>query len=340
MSIANRALLGFVTLSLLAIALGLWSLDQFETVRNASRLVATRDGSIVRQVTEMRSAQAEMRDARERLVLAYLGSRVAPGAVPAVPDPATAADWRRASGRLSTVLDEAVAAAQGFGAQAIAPERRAAWAAVVTALNGTAATLARQRERVETQVRLLAADDAAPVVAAEPAVIAGAAELDRGLDRAEAAMERLSAIGQQRVDEIADNARNLILLGLGAAVLIAVGVTALVRRAIARPLEGVLDFVERIGRGRPFRRPGAGGARRVRAAGRDAERHGGGPARPRPPEPGRHRATSTPRRPRSAPPRSSRPRASRSSSRPCRRRRRRWTRSPIPAPRSASARRR
>ena len=250
MSIANRALLGFVTLSLLAIALGLWSLDQFETVRNASRVVASRDGTIIQQVAEVRGAQGKMRDARERVVLAYLGRRAVPGvATGAVSGPITTADWQDASLRLSASLDGAVSAAQGFAAQAIAPERRAAWGSVVTALNGAAATLSRQRERVEAQIRALAADDAATVVATEPAVIAGAAELDGQLDRVEAAMERLVAIGQARVDEIAGSARSLILVGLGVAVLIAVGVTALVRRAVVRPLEGILEFVQRIGRG-------------------------------------------------------------------------------------------
>jgi methyl-accepting chemotaxis protein len=245
-SITNRALLGFVTLTLLNILLGLWSLDQFETVRNASRLVSTRDIGVAKQVAAIRNGQNEMRDVRSRIMITYLGRRAVPGVVTeAVP----LEDWQRASERLVAAMNETSAAAQSYSAQAIAPERREAWQRVVLSLNEVSTALNRHRERVDAKLRSMTADDAAAVVAAEPGVAASARELDTALDRVETAIDRLSVIGQQRVDDISDGSRTLILVGMGIAVVIAVLVSILVRRAIAKPLEALMEFVQRIGRG-------------------------------------------------------------------------------------------
>ncbi|WP_338661401.1 methyl-accepting chemotaxis protein [Pararoseomonas sp. SCSIO 73927] len=246
MSITNRALLGFVGLTLLTILLGFWSLDQFETVRDSTRLVATRDGSVARQVDDVRNAQISLRNTRARIMIAYLGRRAAPEAAPAA---VPTAEWQQGSARMATLLGNAIVAAQGFAAGAIAPDRVDAWQRVIAALNEVNTTLQRHRDRVEAKLRSLAADDVAAVLAAESGVAESATELDQALDRVDAAIERLGVIGQQRLDEISERSRVLILGGMGLAVLIAVAVTLLVRRAIARPLETLVEFVQRIGRG-------------------------------------------------------------------------------------------
>ena len=246
MSITNRALLGFVTLTLLTILLGLWSLDQFETVRNASRLVSTRDTSVMRQVSDLRDGQIEMRDIRARMMIAYLGRHAAPGAVAGpVPIP----EWQRVSAGTVSRLNATLGSAQTFAAQSIAPDRNAAWQRVVVSLNEVGSALTRHRERVDAKLRSMEADDLAAVMAAEPGVAASAAELDQTVARVEEAVERLSATGQQRVDRITEGARTLILSGLGVAALVAILVSVFVRRAIARPLEALMEFVQRIGRG-------------------------------------------------------------------------------------------
>ncbi|MBI0535829.1 methyl-accepting chemotaxis protein [Roseomonas sp. KE2513] len=246
MSITNRALLGFVTLTLLTIALGLWSLDQFETVRNASQSVATRDVSVSRQVGQVRDAQAAMRDVRARIMIGYLGRHALPGAAASPP---LTPEWQRESARMATALGEATTSAQGFSAQAIAPSRREGWMRVLAGLNEVGSLLARHRDRVEAKLRLMEIDDLPGVMAAEPGVASSANELDAAVSRVEGAMERLAAAGQQRVDEVSNNARTLLLSGMGVAVLLAIGVSALVRRALARPLETMMEFVQRIGRG-------------------------------------------------------------------------------------------
>ena len=246
MSITNRALLGFVTLTLLTIALGLWSLEQFETVRSASRSVAVRDVSVTRQVGHVRDAQAGMRDVRARIMISYLGRHALPGSAP---PPSLMPEWQRASAGMAKALAEASETAQGFGTQAIAPARREGWQRVIAGLAEVSGLLARHRDRVEAKLRSMEADDLPAVMAAEAGVAASANELDAAVGRVEAAMERLAAVGQQRVDEVADTARTLILSGMGVAVLIAIGVSVLVRRALSRPLEAMMEFVQRIGRG-------------------------------------------------------------------------------------------
>jgi len=245
-SITNRALLGFVTLTLLTIALGLWSLDQFETVRNASQSVSSRDVSVTRQVARIRDAQTDMRDTRARIMISFLGRHAAPG-----PNngPVPIPEWQRSSAGMATRLNAALAAAQGFAAQAVAPDRQAGWRQVVAGLNEASGSLARYRERVDAKLRSVQADDLPAVMEAEPGVAAAALDLDDVVARVETAMEHLSAVGQARVDSIAEKARTLILMGMGAAVLVAILVSALVRRAIARPLEDMMEFVQRIGRG-------------------------------------------------------------------------------------------
>ncbi|MFC7736837.1 methyl-accepting chemotaxis protein [Roseomonas sp. GCM10028921] len=248
MSITNRVLLGFVTLTLLTIGLGLWSLDQFETVRNAGRLVGTRDGSVTQQVRNLRDAQIELRDTRARIMIGYLGRRAAAGAA-TTPPVAPMQEWQRALGQISGSLSTALGSAQSFAAQAISPDRQAAWQRVVTALGEVRAALLRHRERVEAKLRLVEADDLAAALAAEPGVMASATELDAAVGAAEDALGTLTAIGQRRVDEITDRARTLILSGMGVAVVIAVIVSFLTRRAIATPMEALMEFVQRIGRG-------------------------------------------------------------------------------------------
>ncbi|MFH5925814.1 methyl-accepting chemotaxis protein [Roseomonas xinghualingensis] len=247
MSITNRALLGFVTLTLLCIALGLWSLNQFETVRDAGRIVATRDLTVMRQVSEMRDAQTEMRDTRARIIVSHLGRRSAASGT--APLNVQAADWQRANARMITLLNETITSAQSYSAQAIAPERREAWQRAITLLNGITAIATRHRDRVEAQLRAAEADDAAAVMAAEPTVAVSTAELDEAVDRTEVALENLASVGQQRVEVIAREARTLILFGMGVAVLLAILVSYLIRQAIARPLEALMEFVQRIGRG-------------------------------------------------------------------------------------------
>jgi methyl-accepting chemotaxis protein len=245
-SITNRALLGFVTLTLLTIGLGLWSLEQFETVRSSSRLVITRDGTVTRQVAELREALVEMRDARQRIMVAFLGRHALPGA-PAGPDFLT--DWQRANSHTSAALSQALSAAQTLSGQALSDDRREAWARVITGLNEVSAMLSRYRDRVESKLRLLQANDVAGVIAADPAAINSASEVDQAMERVDAATAHLSALGQQRIEEITDRARTLILAGAGAGALIAVLVSFLIRRAIARPVETLMEFVQRIGRG-------------------------------------------------------------------------------------------
>jgi methyl-accepting chemotaxis protein len=245
-SITNRALLGFVTLTLLTIFLGLWSLEQFESVRESSRLITSRDVSVTRQVGNLRESLVEMRDVRQRIMVSFLGRHALPGTRPG---PDYVSDWQRASGRMAASLNETLSAAQALSTQAISEDRQGAWMGVIAGLNQVGTALSRYRERVDSKLRLLQANDLAGVIAADPDAIASAADVDQAMERVDAATARLSAIGQQQVDAVTARARALILGGITIAALIAVPVSYLIRRAIARPLEGLMEFVQRIGRG-------------------------------------------------------------------------------------------
>jgi methyl-accepting chemotaxis protein len=245
-SITNRALLGFVTLTLLTIFLGLWSLEQFESVRESSRLITSRDVSVTRQVGNLRESLVEMRDVRQRIMVSFLGRHALPGTRPG---PDYVSDWQRASGRMAASLNETLSAAQALSTQAISEDRQGAWMGVIAGLNQVGTALSRYRERVDSKLRLLQANDLAGVIAADPDAIASAADVDQAMERVDAATARLSAIGQQQVDAVTARARTLILGGITIAALIAVPVSYLIRRAIARPLEGLMEFVQRIGRG-------------------------------------------------------------------------------------------
>ncbi|WP_201305871.1 methyl-accepting chemotaxis protein [Roseomonas harenae] len=246
MSITNRALLGFVTLTLLTIFLGLWSLEQFESVRESSRLITSRDVSVTRQVGNLRESLVEMRDVRQRIMVSFLGRHALPGTRPG---PDYVSDWQRASGRMAASLNETLSAAQALSTQSISEDRQGAWMGVIAGLNQVGTALSRYRERVDSKLRLLQANDLAGVIAADPDAIASAADVDQAMERVDAATARLSAIGQQQVDAVTARARTLILGGITIAALIAVPVSYLIRRAIARPLEGLMEFVQRIGRG-------------------------------------------------------------------------------------------
>jgi methyl-accepting chemotaxis protein len=245
-SIATRALLGFIVLTLLTIGLGFWSLQQFEVVRNASQLVASRDVTVVRQVGAVRQGQTALRDARATALVTYLGRRAAPDAPAASVDPQA---WQRAVALTERALAETAAAAQRFSADAIATQRREAWQRVVAGVAQAESALKQHRARVEAQLRAGDTGDTIAVMAAEPGVVASAAELDGAMNRVESALETLSMVGQQRVDAIAEQSRTLILAGMGIAVILALIVSAMIRRAISGPLSAMMEFVQRIGRG-------------------------------------------------------------------------------------------
>ncbi len=76
------------------------------------------------------------------------------------------------------------------------------------------------------------------------------------------------------------------MAALAVAVVVALVVVWLLRRAVVGPVQAFMLFVERVGRGELSGAPAATGADEMRAAGRDAEQHGGGAEGPRDAEQG------------------------------------------------------
>ncbi|MCQ4162740.1 methyl-accepting chemotaxis protein [Roseomonas sp. GC11] len=255
MSIANRILLGFAAVTLLLIGLGLYGLNQIGVVTQSTDTIVTRDLAMLRQLMELRDAEADMQDARSRTISRFLLRGL--GREPQGEDPAP--QWPPQAARAEALLGQMLAEAGQNGSTAVSPERRAAWMQIARLLGQAATPLRQIRETTQLQFQSVRGGDLAAVQAAGEALVLSRTEFGRLVDRLQEAVNSLIAAGQQRGGEIYEESRMSVLLVMLAAVLLGIAITLLIRRSILRPLNAFMLFVERVGRGELGGAPAATG---------------------------------------------------------------------------------
>lgn len=243
MSIANRILLGFVAVIILVIALGAFGLSQIGEVRSETASIVNRDLAFIRQLSAVQNTQHELEAATESDFAAYAMGTLEPSADGASPA------WRAADAAATQTLDQAIAQATNFQANAASQDRARAWGEIAQSLTRARAILADLRQRDIVAFSAMADNDMATGQAARAGLVAPRAAFQAEMDQASATLDQALELGQRRIDRVYQVSRLSTLIGLILAVAIAMGVAYLIRKSIITPLGAFMAFVERVGQG-------------------------------------------------------------------------------------------
>ncbi|WP_159995957.1 methyl-accepting chemotaxis protein [Roseomonas sp. 18066] len=245
MSIANRILLGFTALTLLLVGLGVYGLNQIGVVTRATEQIVSRDLMTLRQLMELRDAEADMHEARARTTSRFLVRSL--GRELRGEDPVQA--WPGHLARAEGLLQQMAQSANQNAAAALSSDRRDGWQQIGQLLAQAQTPLRQIREASQAQFAAIRAEDLAQVQGIGEGIVLARAELGRLIDRLQEAVNASIATGQQRGNEIYEESRLSVALVLVAAVLLAIAITLVIRRSIVQPLGAFMAFVERVGRG-------------------------------------------------------------------------------------------
>ncbi|HEV7440082.1 MAG TPA: methyl-accepting chemotaxis protein [Methylobacterium sp.] len=243
-SIGKRILLGFVAVTLVILALGIYALGQIGAVRDTTDAIVTRDLTVARKLDELGNRARDMGILRRNAVIAGISGK---RSVTDQEDPA--AGWRRAATETETTLTALSRTTEEYRATSISSERSAIWKRLHDAADESMTTFRQLRSSSEAQLAALAAKDLDAVEARNDDLNRSQEAFLRGVDRTRDLLEEGIAAGQRGVREIYDRSRISIILTLAACVVLSILVTVLISRAVVRPLEIVMDFAERVGSG-------------------------------------------------------------------------------------------
>ncbi|MER2267638.1 methyl-accepting chemotaxis protein [Methylobacterium oxalidis] len=243
LSIGKRILLGFVAVTLVLVALGLYALGQIGAVKDTTDAIVARDLSVARKLDDLANRARDMGILRRNAVIAAITGKRASD----LEDPTQA--WRRAAAETEAVLTGLARTTEEFRATSISPERSAVWKRMNESALDAGAAFRQLRAGSEAQLTAVAEKNIEAVEARNDDLNRTQDVFLRGIDRTRDILDEGIAAGQRGVRDIYERSRISIALTLAAAVLLSILVTVLISRAVVRPLEKVMDFAERVGSG-------------------------------------------------------------------------------------------
>ncbi|AWN39057.1 methyl-accepting chemotaxis protein [Methylobacterium radiodurans] len=244
LSIGKRILLGFVAITVVIVAMGFYAIGQIGAVREATDAIVARDLSVARQLDDLANKARDMGLYRRNAVIAVLARETDAQAVNRSLD-----NWRNAAGEADALLASLVRASNGYAESAFTPGRAAIWKRLALGAADTASLFRQLRTASEAQVAAIAARDAAAIEARNPDINSIQESVLRGIEQNRNVLDEGIATGQRTVQGIYEASRLSILGTLAACALLSILVTILISRAVVRPLERVMGFVERVGSG-------------------------------------------------------------------------------------------
>jgi methyl-accepting chemotaxis protein len=241
-TIANRILLGFAAIIVLMIALGVLALNQIGSVRRETETIIERDLGFVRLISDVRVARQQMQAGAE----AGFAEQMAAGQTGQA---GQVIEWRERSVAAGQALQQATGLANQYENSALSAQRQAAWRRVEQSLTAARPLLEAAHRDNEAAEQALAAGDLNGALSARQRLNSRRGEFERQMQVILQEMDGVLRAGQARIETAYSLSRNLLLAGLGIAVLLAVGVAYLIRNSIVGPLTSFMAFVERVGRG-------------------------------------------------------------------------------------------
>ncbi|MDP4004873.1 methyl-accepting chemotaxis protein [Methylobacterium sp. NEAU K] len=245
LSIGRRILLGFVAVTVVIVALGLYALEQIGSVRDTTDMIVRRDMSVLRQLDDLGNEARDLGLLRRNAVIAMLSQ----GQATVVRTDETVAAWRQTAAQVENRLAAILQLSTEYRAQSASAERRSVWERTATAATEAQRTFREVRSASEAQFAAIAKQDTAAVEARNDEIIRLQAPFLDGIRNLRTLLDGGMALGQRAAQEVYERSRLSIYLTLAAAVLLAILVTWLISRAVVRPLETVMAFVERVGEG-------------------------------------------------------------------------------------------
>ncbi|RZK93820.1 MAG: methyl-accepting chemotaxis protein, partial [Methylobacterium sp.] len=121
-SIGKRILLGFVAITVVILALGLYALDQISAVRDNMNTIVKRDLTVARQLDDLGNKVRDMGLLRRNAVMAALMRNRPESELTQTLD-----SWRRIGQESEVLFGDIVRTANGYSATAPSPARSLAW---------------------------------------------------------------------------------------------------------------------------------------------------------------------------------------------------------------------
>lgn len=243
-SIGRRILLGFAAIIAVMIALGIYALSQVGAVRDNTNTIIGRDLSIARKLDDLANKSRDLGLVRRNAVIAALRPSQA-----GTDQSGTAETWRRVAVEAEAILNDIVRTTTDYSATAPSSERSAIWKKLSDTGGVALASFRQLQAASEAQFVAIGARDMDAVEARNDTVNQIQDALLRNIGRARDVLDDGIAAGQRRSTEIYELSRLSIGLFMTACVVLSLIVTALIRRGVVRPLEEIMEFVERVGSG-------------------------------------------------------------------------------------------
>ncbi|MCE4223826.1 methyl-accepting chemotaxis protein [Methylobacterium sp. C25] len=244
-SIANRILLGFAAVTAVLIALGLYASGQISTVRETMDRIVSRDLMVLRQLDDLGNNLRDLGLDRRNAVISVLmreRSRT-------VADEQFYASWNRKADGIDSLLADLVRESAAFRQAAISDERAASWERLNGVLKEAVENYRTLRSASDAQMKAVLAKDFDRVESTNDEATRLFEVAVAKIGRARSALDESITAGQQGVTDTYERSRFSILMTLAGAVLLSLLVTWAISRAVVRPIETVVAFVERIGTG-------------------------------------------------------------------------------------------
>jgi methyl-accepting chemotaxis protein len=163
-----------------------------------------------------------------------------------------AAHWKSLADGAADQLDHAIAVTTGYEQAALAGGslgRADSWHEITGLLQQAQTQFAVLRSDSVSQFSAMGSGDLNAVIAAEPKLVNDNIAFGSILGRAEDALQTGSTAGEERIAELYQQSRTLLVYAVVVALVVAIGMAWSILRSIVRPLEQFIAFAERVGRG-------------------------------------------------------------------------------------------
>ncbi|MCJ2088903.1 methyl-accepting chemotaxis protein [Methylobacterium sp. E-005] len=245
LSIGRRILLGFFAVTVVIVALGLYALEQIGAVRDTTDAIVRRDMTVLRQIDDLGNEARDLGLLRRTAVIAMLMQGQGRAARPED----TLAAWRQIATQIENRLTNTIQLATEYRAYSATAERVASWDRIAAAAADVQRAFREVRSLGEAQFAAIAKQDAGAVEARNDEITRLQSPFLDGIKNLRTLLDGGMALGQRAAQQVYDRSRLSIYLTLAAAIVLAILVTWLISRAVVRPLETVMAFVQRVGGG-------------------------------------------------------------------------------------------
>jgi len=245
LSVSNRIVFGFATITIILIGLGFYALFQVGEVRNTVDMIVERDMSAMQKLDRIDQAQRDMTEARssamKQMLLRAAGKR-------ASPDEAMAR-WQAQNNATTQALSDLRNTTANYQDNAVTGSRSEQWKSLVTLAAEIDQALARTHADVDRQFAAIRSNDVDGAIAQEERLTADRDVLTDKITAMRNVLADAVQTGRSAAEDVYVESRTSILIALVLASALSIAVALGIRRSIMGPLSEFMSFVSRVGQG-------------------------------------------------------------------------------------------